>query len=29
MFPSNYLCQFGIKVIRYANYRVAIGLLVG
>jgi len=28
-FPNNYLCQFGIKEIRYANYRVAVGLLVG
>ena len=28
-FPNNYLCQFGIKEIRYANYRVAGGLVVG
>lgn len=29
MFPNNYLCQFGIKEIRYANYCIAVGLLVG
>ena len=29
VFPNNYLCQFGIKVIRYVSYLVAVGLLVG
>jgi|GEM_PF-6110312 len=29
MFPNNYLCQFGIRYVRYLSYRIAVGLLVG
>ena len=24
-----YICEFGIRKISYANYRVAVGLLIG